>query len=423
MPRDLTPIRIRRGGVIGGIGASATTHLNAGNVDTLASSRPYVVRKGGLVVLDDFWLTVSSLPPVSSSNGHTTLIGDIVHSYSGTTIATNAQVTVHWVGTPPANPAFSASIQGPASYADGVLSRNDSVTGEVMVTLELSRNGVSRSVTASVAWDGTGVVETGSALDTASLRYGIDAYVRQVVGSQNAGTALSRFSSRSFDGNGDITYTLNPAFWARDHDLTCVSIGNSQAGVHRGGTLVSPQHVIFATHYPISNGRRLYYVDAAGALVTRTLAAQQTITGTDIIVGKLDSPVPAGVNFARVLPVNHASYAPNGHDGVPVCHFDQFGRCSISKGLGGTSADTYFNKIALALSGNLSGYLNTTIGGDSGQPLLLLLPGQTVLGACFHVPSGGPGIRYYRTQVNAAMTALGGGYQLTDADFSNFNTY
>jgi len=63
-------------------------------------------------------------------------------------------------------------------------------------------------------------------------------------------------------------YTRNPACWAHSLDLTCVPVFNSDSFFwytngccsyfvppRKGGTLISPRHIIFANHFLVINGK------------------------------------------------------------------------------------------------------------------------------------------------------------------------
>jgi hypothetical protein len=61
--------------------------------------------------------------------------------------------------------------------------------------------------------------------------------------------------------------------------------------------------------------------------------------------------------------------------------------------------------------------------GDSGQPLFMLVQGSLVLLGCHRTPNACPNLVNYTDAINAAMTTLGGGYQLTTVDLSAFTNF
>ena len=63
--------------------------------------------------------------------------------------------------------------------------------------------------------------------------------------------------------------------------------------------------------------------------------------------------------------------------------------------------------------------------GCSGHPVFCLVNNELALLGCYFSASAGSSVTRsdVRTAVNAAMTTLGGGYQLTNVDLSGFPTY
>lgn len=219
------------------------------------------------------------------------------------------------------------------------------------------------------------------------------------------------------------TFTRNTACWANGVDLSCASPWNSSAGALHAGTLVSPRHVLFCKHasfYP-SAGVTMYFVAPNNTVVTRTLSAVELIGNADIVVGVLNADVPAGITFAKVLPTNYATYLPgmNTVSSVPVMSLNQAERASIA---GLRTLNIYFDN---TYSSNYANYTGTIVAGDSGNPTFLIINGAPVLLGVFTWGGygGGAHVAAYTTEINGAMTSLGGGYQLTAVNLTGFSTY
>lgn len=219
------------------------------------------------------------------------------------------------------------------------------------------------------------------------------------------------------------TFARNSACWANGIDLSCASPWNSANGALYAGTLVSPRHVVFCEHeffYP-PNGTTMFFSSPSGTVITRTLANTVPVTGADIRVGVLNADVDSGVTFARVLPHPTTDCLPglSFTSTVPVICLDQRERASISAmaGLG-----YLFSNIP---SSAYPDYYRELILYDSGNPAFIVVNGSPVLLGVFTNggPGGGASIAYSATAVNAAMTTLGGGYQLTPVDLSGFTSY
>lgn len=236
----------------------------------------------------------------------------------------------------------------------------------------------------------------------------------------------------STQDHGIPTYIRNVSGWGYAVDLTPVSPWNSHQVQVGSGILISPRHVLLATHVGVIDTSTIRFVTSDNTVVTRTISAQQTL-GHDTTIAVLDSDVPGTISFARVLPTNWASYFSGSPAGVPVAYFDQEEKLLV--------ADLKsFNQSWLARAlvtldeptdPDRNGFFETLVGGDSGNPICLLVNGQLVVLGAFTYGANPPdweagagdSVANYYASINAAMTALGGGYQLTDVDMSGFITY
>ena len=214
-------------------------------------------------------------------------------------------------------------------------------------------------------------------------------------------------------------YVRNTACWAYGLDLTCMSPWNTAQGT-RGITMVSPRHFICADHNHITTGATARLITADNAVVEVVVANGLQIPSTDIWVGVLSADVPGSIGFAMVLPADYNRWFPVGNgpptSDVPLFYSDQENKALVAVTSSvGSSCIIKEPVDAVRLS-----YYETVIPGDSGHGLFFIIDGQLVLLATFFQPTGGPFATYYHTEINAAMTTLGGGYQLTDIDLSSF---
>lgn len=251
-------------------------------------------------------------------------------------------------------------------------------------------------------------------------------------------------------------YTRRPTHWLYDVDLSCVSVWNSSGGQLHGGTLVTPEHAVFADHFRIPVGATVRFVTAsasnAGKLTVedRTVAASERIpwdvTGGDIQVVRLSAAV--SVPFCKVVPTDVMDYLPsvtrtkanNGlaasrprlpivatnqdkHFGYLPC-FELKGDWITTQGISGQAGYGAFeaNQAAAAAYPTLVPFVRS---GCSGHPLFLLVGGELVLVGLYFSASAGNSFQRQATHdaVNAALATLGGGYQLTPADLSAYTQY
>ena len=239
-------------------------------------------------------------------------------------------------------------------------------------------------------------------------------------------------------------YDRNPDCWAADIDLTPLSPWNTFGANLKAGTLISPRHVLFAKHFSEAVGMQLRFIAANNVVVTRTVAALTAVAGNDIMIGCLDSDVPNSIGFCKVLPttwhdkIASAANAAGQYSAInyvpyPAFYTDQEEKALVCHWAGawnnGGSGDislSYNNAIygpTATPTGTRGNYWEDVISGDSGNPTCLIINDELVVLMTFLGASGGPFITDYTSQVNAIMTAQGGGYQLTPVDLSAFPSY
>ncbi len=282
----------------------------------------------------------------------------------------------------------------------------------------IARNGEVASVAATARSENPSDVDTPSGWSTDSLaKHLIDQIDSRLTGQR---TVFSRQ-----DGT---TFTRNPQCWAAGIDLTCASPWNSTGGLQRGGTLISPRHVLFVKHsnfHPAVNAT-IKFVTQGNEVVSRTLAAIATHPEyvphyPDIVVGVLDSDVPESITFAEVLPADWADYLPSvsALNPIPVLRLNQTERASVAEFRGATGT------FSLQFPQTNQAFYETIVTGDSGNPVFLVLNGKPVLLGLFTFggPGGGTFLAAHVSAVNAMMSSLGGGYSITVADLSTFPNY
>lgn len=218
------------------------------------------------------------------------------------------------------------------------------------------------------------------------------------------------------------TYERNANCWLSAVDMTPLAAWNSNGTFQKGPTLITPRHIIGAVHHAWAAGDTVHFVEADNDVVVRTITAVQAIAGTDILIGRIDSDVPAGIDFAKVLPTNWATKLPTlSTFGMPVCSADQGKRVFIRNVRAiGTSVSCEPPNIASRIS-----FYKDAVSGDSGSPCFAVIGGEMVL-LCTWLGGGGgtgPSVVNFTTEINAAITALGGGGSLTAVDLSTYTTF
>lgn len=254
---------------------------------------------------------------------------------------------------------------------------------------------------------------------TGSYRQAICAWVdaRTVSG-------LDKSVYSTYDG-ANTNYVRNTNCWAYNADLTCASPWNSTGGAYRAGTLITPQHIVYATHYPLPVGTVMHFVDMTNSVEVRTVAAVSNNIITDIGIAVLDSALPtnrftpaailASTYTSSIPAVSWASY------GLPVVTLDraEVASCRLLNPL--TRSATY----SIPSLTNRYAYYDAVDGGDSGNPTMIITSNSApVVISTWSTVSGGSSLSYYATQIQTAINALGGtATNLTYADLSEYNTY
>lgn len=223
---------------------------------------------------------------------------------------------------------------------------------------------------------------------------------------------------------------MNPGFIYDASKYTGVGYITS-GGDGRQYTLITPRHVVCTTHNKPDPGQQLRFVDALGAVVTRTFATVTVIThpstGTsDLTLCTLDAPLPSTVStFPYLNLANETAYL--GQEIMVHGFFAKGGRGSIA-GFDDVSAIPLFDESRLfrfdydTVSGGPNDCHFET--GDSGSPSFVLVGGQpalvgvhtTVLTVGSTISNYDTFVPHYVAEVDAQL--LGAGYRMAPAHFT-----
>lgn len=268
--------------------------------------------------------------------------------------------------------------------------------------------------------------------DEATLKHALITGLDAMLADSLPDAEMPIYSSQDHAGG---VYVRNVNNWAysKVQAMTAISPWNSDSSFQKAGILVSPRHVLFATHYCPANGSTLRFVQADNTVVTRTLSGLVTLTVTgpsypDIAIGVLDSDVPSGISFAKVLPEGFQNKLPadiQPHR-IPCAATDQEEKLLVVDVAIVPHADTgtQYCAMQLPVSALRLGFNEVLVGGDSGNPAFWFIGSDLVLLTMWtFAQNGGAGtsVAAFREAINAAMTTLGGGYQLTTVDISNYS--
>lgn len=202
-------------------------------------------------------------------------------------------------------------------------------------------------------------------------------------------------------------YVKSTTCWAKSVDLTCCSPYNYSGGQKQAGTLITPQHIITASHYGLGVGSVLRFLTKDLTIIESRVISAAVIPNSDIFVSKLENPLPSIIKPTMLLPKDAVEKIGTCY-GLPILTLDQEEKALVS----------HINSI------NSNGFVTTSkpisevelnlyedkISGDSGNPMFLLYGDNPIL--ISHLRYGGsgagPSYVYYYQQIVDTIAYLGG---------------
>lgn len=207
--------------------------------------------------------------------------------------------------------------------------------------------------------------------------------------------------------------TRNTGNWAASLDLSCMSLWNSENGGSKAGVLISPEHVLFAEHWKPTVGATLVFLSMTNERAVRTITQLTTAPGyspyfPDYAVGRLNSPVPSSIGKAIFL-ADRTLFPTDSVANYPVMWKNQFNELCVSELTTFLTNSISYTK---PTTGQRAAFGKTVITYDSGSPSFIVLDNKLVLLSVltFGVGGSGTNLLSQRTNIDAIMTAQGGGY-------------
>lgn len=225
-------------------------------------------------------------------------------------------------------------------------------------------------------------------------------------------------------------YVRNQELWCADMDLTCISPWNSNGGVRKAGVLVTPRHVVNASHYEYNVGNTVRFVEEDGTAHDRVITGKKRHPNyapysPDLTLYTLSSDLPAAITPCKLMPANWNQYlVQNFFNRPPALGLDQEEKALIIDFHTNGSFLTPVDVSRLIFHEN-------KISGDSGNPAFLIVNGELVLVTVWTFGGAGSGtpvashIADLNQMIIDADTQAGvsTGYTVTEADFSSFPNY
>ena len=248
---------------------------------------------------------------------------------------------------------------------------------------------------------------------------------------------LQKFLNYHVNGT-NVVFDINPDCWANNIDTSCVSMWNNSSGSLQAGVAISKRHIIVAGHFYHGNGVKVFFREPNGNIHTNVVTGRFPVNGTDIMVQSLRDELPDAITPARILSANYRHFIGLGK-WLPVLRFDKNEQCIVCEISKVLPSEAHYKTGIREQSVSTSTpskefrqpfYIHTQ-GGDSGNPLFLVVGNDIVLLGAFHggiyEPDGitvkvgqCPFVTYYAAEIQSAMDHLIQGYTLQYFDCSPY---
>ena len=220
---------------------------------------------------------------------------------------------------------------------------------------------------------------------------------------------------------GGFNAPRSESFWAKDIDFTSVSVWNNRGyGTpvdyrQRGATAITKRHIIMAKHFKLQASDVVYFVGPDGTWVSRTISAIADHASKDITVGILNEELPENISFSKVAPSNineffkrsTANFIIQYYKPI-VAGFDFEKKLTLNLLTAANSLSlkqTVYSSSPSSLPEPYNNLAENLIGGDSGNPLFIIIGGETILLTSFHTTTQGPSYANYISDINDLIAA------------------
>ncbi len=192
------------------------------------------------------------------------------------------------------------------------------------------------------------------------------------------------------------TYTRNPDCFAARIDVTCVSVANSANADGTGGnrgcvTLITPSRGVTNQHFgqPYQVGVVHYFVDRANTVYARRIVKAEQAGGADIEIVTFDSPLPAAIRPAQLLPAGAIARVLSA--GTPLLATNQQKQAIVTE-LAGMMGTELVVRPAQASNRQPWTASPPAVLGDSDSPTFVVINGGPLLLFTYHTSVSGPAL-------------------------------
>jgi hypothetical protein len=321
--------------------------------------------------------------------------------------------------------------------------------GSVVITITATQGSLEtvRNIPLTFTVGGAGVVETITGGVSGSAREALtDTFDASMISAGGNPGAKEMFTVQNHASGTYIRNTGSLLSGTHALKFTCISPYNSRGANTRAGTAITRRHIVFASHYPLTAGDSIRFVESStpsgetyhDKTILHTLNILQDGKQTDVSLAVLDSDLPVEIKPCKIFPSDFADYLPAGQETleasrIPLVALDQQEKI-LCLDMFKPSLVPSTNKAIQSVArrpqlSHREAYFENIVSGDSGNPLFAVLPGDLCLVTMFWGPSGGCAFWNLVAELNAGIVSLDAnagdstGYTVTEADFSAYTNY
>jgi hypothetical protein len=208
-------------------------------------------------------------------------------------------------------------------------------------------------------------------------------------------------------------------FWAKDIDFTAVSVWNNRGFGSpadfrmRAGTAITKRHIIMAKHFKLLASDVIYFADPDGNWISRTISAIADHASEDITVAVLNEDLPEDIAFAKILPsdintffkISSGLITEKTRPIVVGFNHEKKGNLRYLKAAKSATDDVLYTNSASDLPDPYDNLEVTLVGGDSSQPLFIIIGGEAVLLASFYTTANSPSYSAFLSDINTLIAS------------------
>lgn len=384
----------------------------------------------------DFSLTVIPRDEVIAAGSveQQTVQDAIVDTESGAVIDHEADIEVHAAfELDSKNIEWWSSSESVLTVADGKVSRVSDGTAVVYVKI----NGLTRQVPVTVSRETPATTVRLIDYAEGSFAKHCSEQILDRLAIADSSTGKKLFTTYNLTAD---TYVRNAASWLAGVDVTSIPVATRPASRanfwrYQGGLAIARDCIAYCNHWggptgwPADGrlkGGQVKFLGSDGTVAVRDIVDDARIGTTDLVVAKLDADLPETVGIAKALPSNWVDYLPVNDWMVPA-----FGIVQISPSANKLASPRMLRRwsglsmFSPDVPGDLADWYENAVLYDSGHPAFLIVNDELVWLTVWTTggAGGGPSVVNNLSNINAAMTSIGSGYQLTELDLSGFAEY